>query len=300
MPLLTKSITGNNLSKPWKITELNTVEEVFNEMTILQSENWVSRGQATYYGEQLFPPIDRGNFSSLARAKKIQLEQQSLYLMRSSIKYFSEGERETLYLNLPILMLMQHNGVPTRLLDWSMSPFVSLYFACRKYLNENDKDEIWKDGEIWAFAYDQYEITASEQWKFPETQIETERGRIFDQEMPAIFSAAQPENLWFVLKFLQGEFSRISSQHGLFSVVSWFGIDHAGAIKELLGDDKYIKRFKIKKGLKREIRKILLKDYGIWEGSMFPDSTGVSEAIARDIFGLKNYWINGEIPEIQD
>ena len=44
-----------------------------------------------------------------------------------------------------------------------------------------------------------------------------------------------------------------------------------------------------KKELKSVIKIILLKDYGFWEGSLFPDSMGVSEAIARDIFGLKNY-----------
>jgi hypothetical protein len=39
--------------------------------------------------------------------------------------------------------LMQHYGAPTRLLDWTNSPYVAAYFACI--------NEIIFDGEIWAF-----------------------------------------------------------------------------------------------------------------------------------------------------
>ena len=49
--------------------------------------------------------------------------------------------------------LMQHHGAPTRLLDWTLSPYVSCYFAV---VERQDTD-----GAVWAFDRSMFELEAS-------------------------------------------------------------------------------------------------------------------------------------------
>jgi FRG domain len=49
--------------------------------------------------------------------------------------------------HLSWLLMMQHHGVPTRLLDWTTSILVALYFAAVDKVGKDDKPA---DGEVWC------------------------------------------------------------------------------------------------------------------------------------------------------
>jgi hypothetical protein len=59
--------------------------------------------------------------------------------------------KNTLLPNTPVewLALMQHCGTPTRLLDWTMSPYVASYFALEGAENEDDSCAVWGANLSW-------------------------------------------------------------------------------------------------------------------------------------------------------
>lgn len=63
----------------------------------------------------------------------ISLEKSMLSSFQHRSPPFIEGDPDRYSKVLERMFLMQHHGVPTRLLDWSENPFVALYFAINKY-----------------------------------------------------------------------------------------------------------------------------------------------------------------------
>jgi FRG domain len=119
------------------------------------------------------------------------------------------------------LALGQHHGLPTRLLDWTYSPYVALHFAT------NETDRYDKHGAIWCLDY----FKAREKMPTPlRTILKDEGSYVFTTELLARFAGTVSAFDQYVAKTSDREFvllleppsfdARIVNQFGLFSMMS--------------------------------------------------------------------------------
>ena len=262
------------MSNNWNTTTLNSEAEVFHVLTELRGKQWMCRGQPKHYGG-LMPLIDRKPRQNLSRCEKLKLERQSIDIFRSTVRFFSDsGEQQALVQDITALMVLRNYGVPTRLLDWSLSPYVAAYFAVCELTDEN--------GEIWSFDRSLYERKGGEQWKrWPETTINGD-GQSFSAELTA-FTIDEPRD-WVVCVFYPSGFPRQNAQAGAYTLTARFGRDHAESIANLLDESCHYHRYVINSTLKTEILRLLREKHGIWRGSLFPDSAGAADTAHRAVF----------------
>jgi FRG domain len=171
------------------------------------------------------------------------------------------------------LALAQHHGLPTRLLDWTYSPYVALHFATAK------QEAFDRDGAVWMVDY----VRAHEEAPRALRQcLQSEGANLFTTEM-----------LWTVAKDF-GDFDRIGedfvifveppsfderivNQYALFSLMSGAG----SSLDRLLArHPELVRRIVIPAGLKWEIRD-KLDQANITERVLFPGLDGLSRWVAR-------------------
>jgi len=151
------------------------------------------------------------------------------------------------------LFLMQHYGLPTRLLDWTESPLIATYFAVR------DNDE--HDACLWALGA---EGLNADQYGQPELIHPTKIKTWFD----AAFLQAESTSpgLKRVLSVLTTETNvRMLQQQSAFTIHGT-----ATPIEKLDNSSQYLACFHIPAAAKRELWKALV-NLGIRDSTLFPD-----------------------------
>ncbi|CAG1021957.1 hypothetical protein MTYM_01383 [Methylococcales bacterium] len=110
--------------------DIRTTDDLIYNLNILPN-NFVYRGHASA-DWVLQSSLERiiGNEWSSERAK--QFEEFSLAQFKSKFHLY-DHENIKPDSKLAWLSIMQHNGVPTRLLDFTESPYIALYFALEAY-----------------------------------------------------------------------------------------------------------------------------------------------------------------------
>ncbi|RCH54422.1 FRG domain-containing protein [Mucilaginibacter hurinus] len=164
------------------------------------------------------------------------------------------------------MFLMQHYGVPTRLLDWSESPLTALFFAV------SDKSRLDTDGALWS-------LKPIELNKIAGVDVDEENFILcFDDEELKSYSletlSQNPRNKLTPLATIATRNNpRIQAQLGVFTI---HHLDHK-PIEDFCLKEEVIK-YRIPKNSKEEIRKEL-KLLGISKFTLFPELSSIGEIL---------------------
>lgn len=239
-----------------------TIESVQNLVQVLK-EDFTGYNEDVWYRGQ-------ANFSwnllpGLMRDGNQHLENLLLTRFKQSAAMLIDGSPNN---DFDWLFLMQHYGVPTRLLDWSESPLVALYFAI-----QSEEEE---DAALWALKPIELNkssgISADERNFIP--SFEDDLLKNYSVE---ILHQNQKLELLPIATIATRNSPRIQAQSGVFS------IHHRDnkPIEEICGDGqvyKYQISAKHKPVIKKELDLL-----GVNKFSLFPELSSIGEIINEKI-----------------
>jgi hypothetical protein len=210
--------------------------------------------------------------TSLARlgGNFVELER---HLLRNFRKYAQRDlvEQDTIW---HWMALAKHHGLPTRLLDWSFSPFVGMHFAT------SNIHKYKEDGVIWAVKFVEAHAALPEKLR---KMLEEEGSSVLTVEM----LAEMGDDLEKMTEWVDREYvlffeppsldERIVNQFALFSMMS---SPDASLDLWLEQNPRICKKVVIPAELKWEIRD-KLDQAGINERVLFPGLDGLSAWLKR-------------------
>lgn len=191
-----------------------------------------------------------------------------------------------------MLVSMQHNGVPTRLLDWSMNPLVALFFACIQEGKESN-GIVYALNPWEAYRVIKYRLKGHGQLMdiLKQSRMQLAQGWSFDEIKRSINRKydyiIEPETLRVPIPCV-GRYmtSRVSTQNGSFLI--WGDGDNHSYVPELHVDLTKFSEYNnalvepfIIQSKEREDALMYLRKLNVNSFTVFPDSYGFAEGVCN-------------------
>jgi len=242
--------------------------------TINTNDKLWYRGQSTS-DKKLEPTLFRYTKDKKSAQDVFDKEKQILTMFKQRsipyLQYRIENDFEYLF-------LMQHYGIPTRLLDWTENPFIALYFAL--------SSSVSRDGDA-SF----YTLNPSEWNKFLLSSIGHD-GKIYDIHDEIIINGYKiaPSDLNLVSQYpvaINGNYNnqRIVAQRGAFVIFGKEIKSMDEIYDDLFLDSQVLKKYIIENTHKKDLLNELI-NIGITDAVVFPDMEGLGKEIKRN-FGYE-------------
>jgi hypothetical protein len=254
------------------ITNIDTLIHHLNSLP----NHFIYRGQANALW-RLESTLERAVGSKWNESNAKKFEEYSYESFRSKYQIYKHSEH-TPKSKLSWLSVMQHYGVPTRLLDFTESPYIALYFALESY-----NPLLGEDFSIYAIDYTSVmdrslEFIRKNDSKFTETrnEIHGQQDTIFDD----IVDRFSYNILWITEPVEQN--ARMDRQSGTFLISGNRGRTIESVIESNTYNNCELLKFVISHPLYQPVY-ALLRKVGINAKSIYGDLTGLAKSIKMEL-----------------
>lgn len=258
------------------------IDDIFGISQLLTEQKYrpdLDRYRSLYIYRGM-PDVDYKIVTSLRRICKQKRQQLEPVILANFTKYAALEDPSIESSVWRQMILGQHHGLPTRLLDWSFSPLTSLHFA----LSENNLDDMEAhDCVVWRVDVKELHKMLPDKYQ---RIMEKEQSTVFSLKMlqeacqgPGEYDADMKGGAMLIVEPPSLE-PRIINQYSFFSIIP---TDMEDVVTFLDEHTEKTARYVIKKEIRWQVRD-LLDQLNISERIVYPGLDGLSTWLARHYY----------------